>query len=148
MVGDTATVRRSLARAHWLIDGGDAEESDAAMAGHCTPAYIRAHEAHCALLLGDSREAVTIYRAVLSDWPDGQRLDEGLFRARLAVALDRTGMVDEADAEGRRALRLGLQTGSRRTITTLGSATSQSSRRRVPASFREARITMTADRRE
>lgn len=140
MVGDAISVHKSLTRAQQLLDRGDHQEADAALAGHCTPAYIHAHEAHCALLLGDSRAAVSAYRAVLGEWPDAQRLDEGLFRAHLAVALDHAGMADEADAEGRQALRLGVQTGSRRTIATLGSATSRGSTRPIPAPFRDAQL--------
>ena len=75
--------------------------------------------AHCRLLLGEPASAIREYRDVLADWPDGQRLDEGLFRAQLALAHDEAGMVDEADAEGVRALALARQTGSQRTLSSL-----------------------------
>jgi len=44
------------------------------LAGHCTTAYVRAHEPHCRLL-GEPVPAVRAYRQVLRKWPDRQRLD-------------------------------------------------------------------------
>jgi hypothetical protein len=75
--------------------------------------------AQCRMLLDEAHAAVDDYRASLVDWPHSQRLDEGLFRAQLALALDHADMPEEADIEALQALTLGQQTGSRRTWATL-----------------------------
>lgn len=46
-------------------------------------------------------------------------MDEGLFRAQIALAHDDTGLVEEAAAEGVRALALARQTGSQRVLNNL-----------------------------
>lgn len=119
LTGDRNTVSSHLCAAHRVLDHGDTDEADASLAGHCTHDYVRAHEAHCRLLLGDAVPAVEGYRDVLAGWPEDQRLDEGLFRAQMALAYDQAGMKEEADAEGQLALTLGARTGSRRTLATL-----------------------------
>jgi transcriptional regulator with XRE-family HTH domain len=119
LTGDRNTVSSHLRAAHRVLDHGYTDEVDASLAGHCTHDYVRAHEAHCRLLLGDAVLAVEGYRDVLAGWSEDQRLDEGLFRAQMALAYDQAGMREEADAEGRRALTLGTRTGSRRTLATL-----------------------------
>ena len=117
--GTWTAVRTRITLAHRCIKQGGSDAEDEALAGHCTTAYVRAHEAHCRLLLGEPVPAVREYREVLAEWPDGQRLDEGLFRAQLALAHDVAGMIEEADAEGLRALDLARHTGSHRTLSSL-----------------------------
>lgn len=118
---NTAEVRKSLGLAYHLVDEASRTEDPAvtAMAGHGTSAYLRGYEAHCRLLLGDAEAAVHDLQLVLAGWPVTQRLDEGLFRADLAVALARSGDLEAARAEATTARSLGIQTGSRRTLALL-----------------------------
>jgi hypothetical protein len=91
----------------------------AEMVNHCTPAYIHGYEALCRLELGEPEAAVTGLQQVLANWPATHRLDEGLFRAYLAVALTLAGEQEASEAEAATALTLGTQTGSRRTLAVL-----------------------------
>jgi hypothetical protein len=68
LTGDRNTVSSHLRAAHRVLDHGYADEADD---------YVRAHEAHCRLLLGDAVLAVEGYRDVLAGWSEDQRLDEG-----------------------------------------------------------------------
>jgi hypothetical protein len=137
--GDRSGVRTSLDEANRLLDRGPDDETGATLAGHCTVTYVRAHEAHCNLMLGEPARAATEFQAVLADWPDDQRLDEGLFRAQLAVALLATGTVDAAEAEGLRALALGPPNGLAPDLTTLAPlASAGPSRRTAPSAFLDA----------
>jgi transcriptional regulator with XRE-family HTH domain len=117
--GNPPAVQARMTLAYRAVEKSGTDPEDEALAGHCTTAYIRAHEAHCRLLLGEPMPAIRAYHDVLADWPIGQRLDEGLFRAQLAVAHDAAGMTEEADAEGLHALDLARQTGSQRTMSSL-----------------------------
>jgi len=117
--GDERSAQRSLAFAYRHLDRAHHDDEDSTLAGHCTTMYVHAHEAYCRLLLGDASAAVDGYHAVLTKWPDDQRLDEGLFRAQLALANDAAGELEAADAEGLIALALARQTGSQRTLAML-----------------------------
>ncbi len=117
--GDRRAVRSRLALAHRTVEQSQADPEDEALAGHCTTAYVRAHEAHCLLLLGEPLAAIREYRDVLTEWPEEHRLDEALFRAQLALAHDDAGLTEEADAEAVRALALARQTGSERALNNL-----------------------------
>lgn len=119
---NTTRVRASLGLAYHLVDEASLAEDPAvtAMAGHGTSAYLRGYEAHCRLLLGDASAAAHDLQLVLTEWPATQQLDEGLFRANLAVALAQAGQRDAAEAEAAAARILGAQTGSQRTLALLG----------------------------
>lgn len=130
---DVAGVRASLGMAYHLVDQASQAEDPAvtAMAGHGTSAYLRGYEAHCRLLLGETEAAANDLQLVLTEWPATQRLDEGLFRANLAVALARSGDLEAADSEAAAARTLGIQTGSRRTLILLDELAGQTSGRRL-----------------
>lgn len=119
--GDTNAVRGSIGTAYRLIDQATSAEDPhvTALVGHCTSTYVRAYEAYCRLLLGEPKAAVHDFETVLVDWPPEHRLDEGFFRASLAVALDLAGDRDASDAQASAARTLGAQTGSQRTLAVL-----------------------------
>jgi transcriptional regulator with XRE-family HTH domain len=119
LAGHGAAARTDLDAARRCVERAGGDAGDEALAAHCSAGYIAAHEAQCRLLLGEPAQAVAAYRDVLAGWPVEHRLDEGLFRAQLAVAYDQAAMPDEAEAEGLRALELARQTGSQRTMRTL-----------------------------
>lgn len=97
----------------------DGEYSEFGFASHGTPHYVTAYEGVCLLELGMSRAAVRILESVLHAWPPSHRLDEGLFRAQLALAYAATGSLDEAVREAKRSLELGRETSSLRTVRLL-----------------------------
>ncbi|SCG40423.1 helix-turn-helix domain-containing protein [Micromonospora halophytica] len=90
------------------------------LSGHCTVDYVRACEARCRQLLGDVPAATQAYEEVLADWPPDGRLDEGLWRADLAVAYLDEGELERAAAEGLSALRVAQATSSARTVRAVG----------------------------
>ncbi|MFB8242433.1 tol-pal system YbgF family protein [Kitasatospora purpeofusca] len=117
LAGDGRGARRAAAEALRLV--GEAERAGAAgdpvaIGLHCVPAYVRAHEAHCLMLLDDHQGALTALEEVLADWPDGLRQDGLLARAWLAECLVRTGRSDEAGAAGQQILTANLGVGSGR----------------------------------
>lgn len=116
--GEAKEARDSLAVAFDLVENaGTRNESGAAgWVDHCTRGYLQGYGAICRLELGQAEAAADELRLVLSRWPATQRLDEGLFRARLALALERTGQRDAARAEAAAARRLGQETGSTRVL--------------------------------
>jgi DNA-binding XRE family transcriptional regulator len=145
LAGDDAAARTALNAAYRYVDRAGGDTEDEVLAAHCGSAYIAAHEAQCRLMLGDSASAVAGYRRVLAAWPAGQRLDEGLFRAQLAIAYDQAGMADEAEAEGLRAVDLARQTGSHRTLRTLAGRRARMLPRGGPHSqFHRAWLTVAA----
>lgn len=101
---------------HALRLAGAPPESLSELAGHCTVQYVRACEARCRQILGDSRVAAQRYEEVLADWPHDARLDEGLWRADLAAAYLDEGEPERAAAEGLSALRVASATSSARTV--------------------------------
>lgn len=116
-LGDGAGARQGirLALRHLARDDGS-DLVDTEIASHCTPGYVLAHEGYCLLRLGEPSGAIRVYEELLVGWPASQRLDEGLFRANLALAYAMTRAVPEAIDQGRKALILGVETGSRRTM--------------------------------
>ncbi|WP_084558021.1 helix-turn-helix domain-containing protein [Hamadaea tsunoensis] len=120
-IGERPTALGHLRAAASLIDeAGASDPTDRAVAAHCTPEYIRAHEAQCLLSLGEAVAAAAIFEDVLRTWPSPQRLDEGLFRANLSIAYLNSGRPEQAIAQGRIALDLADQTQSRRTERVIG----------------------------
>ncbi|WP_203907167.1 helix-turn-helix domain-containing protein [Rhizocola hellebori] len=119
-LGDGPAMRRSLKRA--FLDAcrdSTPDKIDLELASHSTPSYVLAHEGICLLTLGEPNGAVGVLETVLQDWPASHRLDEGLVRAHLAFAQATTGALDEGVDQARRALALGLETGSERTLRIL-----------------------------
>ncbi|MEV0453644.1 helix-turn-helix transcriptional regulator [Catellatospora methionotrophica] len=109
--------RRAIRTALTMLDRGDTSDAlDAELADHSTTAYVLAHEGLCLSSLAEPNGAVATLESVLATWPHTQRLDEGLFRAHLAVAQAGAGAYDEAVAEAGRALQIGAQTRSTRTL--------------------------------
>jgi tetratricopeptide (TPR) repeat protein len=104
---DEAACRRSLDQAHDLAAHA-AQDPDAPWDGdlgrHCTPAYVRAHEAHCWLRLRQPGRAISLLEQLLPTWPSPYRQDEALHRSRLAQAYAAAGEADQAVLHGSRAL--------------------------------------------
>jgi hypothetical protein len=119
--GEAKEAGDSLAMAYELIEDADMQDESGAAAwvDHCTRGYVRAYEAMCRLELGQAEAAADGLRLVLGRWPATQRLDEGLFRAHLALALARTGHPESARNEAASARRLGEETGSTRVLAVL-----------------------------
>jgi hypothetical protein len=104
---DEAACHQAIDQARELVgdtEGTPADPWDSGLGGHCTPAYVRVHEAHCWLRLGQPARAVTIYEDTLTTWPSSYRQDEALHRSRLAQAYAATGEAAQAARQGARAL--------------------------------------------
>jgi hypothetical protein len=121
LAGEATVARTEIDLALRCLEraGEPADAMIAEMVGHCTPAYIRGYEAICRLELGEPEAATTGLQQVLANWPVTHRLDEGLFRAYLAVALTQAGEQEAAEAEAATAHSVGTQTGSQRTLAVL-----------------------------
>lgn len=118
--GDGRTTHSTLGKAYRLLDhAGASDGPDATLTNHCTVSYVRAYEGVCRLSLGEPEAATRCLRLTLAGWPPMQRLDEGLFRANLALALERAGQPEEAMAEAAVAYALATETGSGRTHAVL-----------------------------
>ncbi|MEE1820970.1 hypothetical protein PUR61_01955 [Streptomyces sp. BE20] len=117
VAGDGRGSRRAAAEAGRLVEQAErigAAGDPGAIGLHCVPAYVRAQEAHCLVLLNDHRGAVPVLEEVLADWPDGLRQDGLLARVRLATCLVEIGRADEAGAAGQQVLTANIAVGSGR----------------------------------
>lgn len=120
-LGDRESVRTELRNAHRLTDSSQpSDQTDLEVAPHCTPGYVRAHEAQCLQVLGETDAAIALYEEVLSTWPPAYRLDEGLFHAHLGGAYAQVGAHELAVHQATRALALASETDSRRTERVVG----------------------------
>ncbi|WP_409074183.1 helix-turn-helix domain-containing protein [Micromonospora chalcea] len=90
------------------------------LGGHCTVNYVRAYEARCRQVLGESAAATRVYEEILAGWRHDGRLDEGLWRADLALAYLDEGEPERAAAEGMSALQVAQATSSTRTLRAVG----------------------------
>jgi hypothetical protein len=93
---------------------------DAPWGVYCTPVYLAMQEATGWMQLGRADEAVTVFERQIGLVPAADRVDAGLFRARLARAYS---LVDRADCAARSALaafELAEVTGSWRARQELG----------------------------
>lgn len=90
------------------------------LGGHCTVDYVRASEARCRQMLGESAAATRTYEEVLAAWPAEGRLDEGVWRADLALAYLDDGEPERAAVEGLTAVRVAEQTSSARALRAVG----------------------------
>lgn len=109
LTGDTDATERLIAKAETLLTQDSPPPPSAALpsADH----LVRAWEARCWSVLHPSR-GVALWDRALRDWPRDQVRDDGLYRARLALACASAGELDRARAEGRRALATAKQTRS------------------------------------
>ncbi|MFD9062316.1 hypothetical protein ACFVZ3_12425 [Kitasatospora purpeofusca] len=117
LAGDGTGARRAAGEALRLVDEAErigAAGDPGAIGLHCVPAYVRAHEAHCLMLLDDHQGALTVLEEVLAVWPEDLRQDGLLARVWLAKCLVRTGRSDEAGAAGQQILTANLAVGSGR----------------------------------
>ncbi|XVV13329.1 helix-turn-helix domain-containing protein [Actinoplanes sp. CA-131856] len=118
LADDAVASRESINRAHRFV----AQPTDAVdhLGGHCSADYVRASEARCRQMLGESAAASKTYEEVLAAWPPDGRLDEGLWRADLALAYLDEGESERAAHEGLAAVRIGGATSSARTLRAVG----------------------------
>ena len=118
LAGDAVASREMIDQALRLVS----RPSDSAdpLGGHCTVDYVRAYEARCRQMLGESAAAMKVYEEVLADWPQDGRLDEGLWRADLALAYLDEGESERAAAEGLSAVLVARSTSSVRTLRAVG----------------------------
>ncbi|WP_051809206.1 hypothetical protein [Actinoplanes subtropicus] len=118
LTDDAAGSRESIALALRLLSSP--LDTVDRLGKHCTVDYVRASEARCRQLLGESLSATRAYEEVLAAWPEGGRLDEGLWRADLAQAYLDEGEVERAAAEGMSAVRIADATSSARALRAVG----------------------------
>jgi hypothetical protein len=115
---DAAASRECIELAFRLVSGP--EDTADYLGGHCTVDYVRASEARCRQLLGESGAATKAYEEVLAGWPREGRLDEGLWRADLALAYLDEGESERAAAVGLSAVLVANATSSARTLRAVG----------------------------
>jgi tetratricopeptide (TPR) repeat protein len=104
---DEAACRHALERAHDLVQHaptGGTSPWEGDLGRHATPAYVRAHEAHCWLRLEQPTRAVSLFEETLAGWPTSYRQDEALHRGRLAQAYAVLGDAQQAVIQADRAL--------------------------------------------
>ena len=97
-------------------DAEAASASDDAPWGlYCTPQYLAMQEATGWVRLGQADRAVTVFEREIGRLPATDRVDGGLFRARLAHAYAASGRPEQAARAGLAASELAGVTGSLRT---------------------------------
>lgn len=114
LADDATACRQNIDLALRMIS--ESRDATDPLGGHCTITYIRAHEARCRQVLGDSSAAIEAYEEIVTDLPDGGRLDEGLWRADWALAYLDDGEPERAAEEGLSALDAARSTSSARTL--------------------------------
>ncbi len=126
-----ALVRQQLASGHALsadavgfermIEQARADVDAASVSGdapwglYCTPAYLAMQEATGWVRLGQADRAVTVFEREIGGLPAADRMDGGLFRARLARAYAASGRTEQAARAGLAASEFAEVTGSLRT---------------------------------
>ena len=103
LTGDSLACQRLLEGAYTLAE--NAGDPDPAWVPAATPLEVRAAEARCWLAL-DPHKAVPLYESVLRDWPVMRLRARGVHQARLGLACAKTGELDRARVEGRKALAM------------------------------------------
>jgi hypothetical protein len=63
--GNRTAAQARLALAYRIVERSHSDPEDEALAGHCSTAYVRAHEARCRFLLGEPVPAIHTYCDVL-----------------------------------------------------------------------------------
>jgi hypothetical protein len=92
----------------------DAASNGAPWGVYCTPVYIAMQEATGWLDLGQPGRAATVFERELVGLPPGDRVDAGVFRARLARAYAQDQQFDRAAQVALGAWDIAQDTGSRR----------------------------------
>lgn len=118
LADDAAASRESIDRALRLISSLEDTSDD--LGGHCTVDYVRASEARCRQLLGESAAAMRTYEEVLAGCPQDGRLDEGMWRADLALAYLDESEPQRAAEVGLTAVRVATATSSARALRAVG----------------------------
>lgn len=116
--GDTHLCQEKIAAA-LRLDSGLSGPRDP-LSKHCTTVYLRAVEARCRQLLGDSEASVKIFEEILRNPPESNRLDEGIWRVGLATAYLDEDRPDQAGSEVLLALQNVAKTSSARTVRAAG----------------------------
>jgi transcriptional regulator with XRE-family HTH domain len=130
-----ALVRQQLASGHALdadavefermIEQARADVDAASVSGdapwglYCTSPYLAMQEATGWMRLGQVDRAVTVFEREIVRLPSSDRMDGGLFRARLARAYAASGRPEQAARAGLAASELAEVTGSLRTLREL-----------------------------
>jgi transcriptional regulator with XRE-family HTH domain len=111
---DVARFERTVEEAREGVEAA-AGTDDAPWGLYCTASYVSMQEATGWLHLGEDSRAVTVFERAVSQLPPGDRVDAGLFRARLARAYVRDHRADGAGQAALASLELARATGSQRT---------------------------------
>jgi len=117
--GDDVSALNSFDEALELVSSATDPVGEYELASWCTPDYVHAQRGAALIQLRQYGSAVTAFDEALSAWPREYRRERGLHLARKACALAAGRRTDEALDVGTGALRIGLETGSRRTIEEL-----------------------------
>lgn len=115
---DATASRHSINKALHLV--AHLREAPDELGGHCTLDYVRASEARCRQLLGENAAAMRTYEEVLAGYPRGGRLDEGMWRAGLALAYLDDGEPQRAAEVGLSAVQVATATSSARALRAVG----------------------------
>jgi tetratricopeptide (TPR) repeat protein len=117
--GDDVSALRAFDEALKLVTNAKDPVGEYELASWCTPDYVHAQRGAALIQLRQYGSAVNAFDEALSAWPREYRRERGLHLARKAYALASGRRTDEALDVGTGALRIGLETGSRRTIDEL-----------------------------
>ena len=118
LADDASASRQCINEALRLVSGLDGMGDG--LGDHVTPDYVQAVEARCHQLLGESTAALRTYEQVLAHCPPEGRLDEGLWRADLALAYLDDGEPQRAAEIGLSAVRVATATSSARALRAVG----------------------------
>jgi hypothetical protein len=116
---DVAGFEQMMDRARDQVTAAVGSE-DAPWGAYCTPVYLAMQEATGWMQLGRADEAVTVFERQIGLVPAGDRVDAGLFRARLAHAYSLSDRADCAARSALAAFELAEVTGSWRARQELG----------------------------
>jgi hypothetical protein len=117
LADDATASRQRIGQALSLIAS---LEDTVELGGHCTVDYVRASEARCRHLLGESAAAIWTYEEILAGRPQDGRLDEGMWRADLALAYLDESEPQRAAEVGLSAVRVATATSSARVLRAVG----------------------------
>lgn len=118
LADDATASQENIDKALHLVSSLDDAADE--LGGHCTIDYVRASEARCRQLLGESAAAMRAYEEVLAGCPRDGRLDEGMWRADLALAYLDEGDPQRAAEAGLSAVQVATATSSARALRAVG----------------------------
>ena len=113
LAGDSARFERTIEEARGSVETA-AGSDDAPWGMYCTPVYIAMQEASGWMRLGQPGRAVEIFEREIGKLEAGDRVDAGVFRARLARVHAMDGEAGCAGQAGLAAWELACGTGSAR----------------------------------